>query len=46
MEEYPDFEVEFEKSARVKKRSKAELYLERKRLRDTLGDENLFFDHW
>ncbi|WP_066018241.1 MULTISPECIES: hypothetical protein [Endozoicomonas] len=58
MEEYPDFEEEFEKAARAKKRyrtrqadyekkrSKAELHLERKRLRELLGDEHLVFDHW
>lgn len=60
MEEYPDFdyEEEFEKAARTKKRhrtrladyekkrSRAELHLERKRLREVLGDENLIFDYW
>ncbi|MBO9481110.1 MULTISPECIES: hypothetical protein [Gammaproteobacteria] len=58
MEEYPDFEEEFEKAAKAKKRyrtrqadyekkrSKAELHLERKRLRELLGDEHLVFDHW
>ena len=58
MEEYPDFEEEFEKAARAKKRSrtrmadyekkrsKAELFLERRRLREMLGDDNLIFDHW
>ncbi|WP_299733763.1 hypothetical protein [uncultured Endozoicomonas sp.] len=58
MEEYTDFEEEFEKAAQAKKRSrtriadyekkrsKAELFLERRRLRKMLGDDNLIFDHW
>ena len=58
MEDYPDFEEELNKSAQTKKRhrtrladyeekrSKAELFLERRRLREVLGDDSVVFDHW